>query len=96
LDDLAQGCNIERGKLGRVLRHLAMKHLFRESELLLPLQEVHLSKRESLVAPDVWTNNRLSLQLRSLVPMSAMVGHLYWHLNRLQSPSLTTLIGRMK
>ncbi|KAF8885244.1 hypothetical protein CPB84DRAFT_1816858 [Gymnopilus junonius] len=58
LIELAKQTGIDSGKLGRILRMLAMKHCFKE------------------VKPDVFANNRLSMQLVSTNPVSVLVGHM--------------------
>ncbi|KAH9479088.1 3-O-methyltransferase 2 [Psilocybe cubensis] len=56
VNDLASASGLDSGKLGRILRLLATKHVFDE------------------VKPDIFSNNRLSMQLVSNNPVSSLVG----------------------
>ncbi|KAF9458941.1 S-adenosyl-L-methionine-dependent methyltransferase [Collybia nuda] len=55
--DLGKKTGIDPAKLGRILRYLATKHIFRE------------------VTPDVFANNRLSMELLSSNPLSSLAMH---------------------
>ncbi|KAF8899314.1 S-adenosyl-L-methionine-dependent methyltransferase [Infundibulicybe gibba] len=59
---LAQESGLDTDKLARVLRLLATKHCYTEGR--------------SLVKPNVFANNRLSMKLLSNDPVSGLVGHM--------------------
>ena len=73
--EISKRSGVEQGKLGRILRLLATKHVFREGALhcftfSLPLKAVCLMILCVLVTKDVFANNRLSMQLLSTNPLS--------------------------
>ncbi|KAF9014286.1 S-adenosyl-L-methionine-dependent methyltransferase [Cyathus striatus] len=64
IDEIAKQTGLDAGKLGRILRMLATKHCFREVDV------------RGTVKPNVFANNRLSIQLMSTNPVSGLVGHM--------------------
>lgn len=78
VNELSKLTNIIPNKLGRVLRLLAHKGCFKEG-LLYPDRDCLIrvltpSPPIRVVEPDVWANNRLSMELLSKQPTSALVG----------------------
>ena len=76
--ELSAKTGIEIGKLGRILRFLATKHIFREGKQAHWLfREVHLILYLSVsVKRDVFVNNRLSMLLDSGNELSSLSLHL--------------------
>ena len=66
-------------KIGRILRLLATRHIFREGEEFPFTAQAHGNRRTPvpLVSNDVFANNRLSIQLLSNNPISSLGLHLY-------------------
>jgi hypothetical protein len=67
--DIAKRTGLEEHRLGRIMRLLATKHIFRESMDLFRFHESLLTSF-NLVPKDVFVNNRLSVQLLSENPMN--------------------------
>jgi hypothetical protein len=76
LDELAKKSGIEKSKLGRVLRYLAAKHVFQEGLGKHFVSGMSLTTFSPLVSPNVFANNRLSINLLSENPLSALIAHM--------------------
>jgi hypothetical protein len=78
ISEIAEKSGIEQGKLGRILRLLVSKHIFREGTILLFIMQGlrNLSSTLRSVSQDVFANNRLSIQLLSTNPLSGLALHL--------------------
>lgn len=75
IEELSKKSGLDAGKLGRILRMLAIKHCFKEGwHTCLFFYEY--TNYERLVKPNSFANNRLSVQLVSTNPVSGLVGHL--------------------
>lgn len=75
--ELGDKTGLEPAKLGRILRFLATKHIFREGSnrhhnVILTVADM----RPRIVTPDVFANNRLSVELLSSNPLSSLSLHL--------------------
>lgn len=75
--ELGSKTGLEPAKLGRILRYLATKHIFREGtkfhrNIVITVADM----RARIVTPDVFVNNRLSVELLSSNPLSSLSLHL--------------------
>lgn len=78
VEDLSKASGVEAGKLGRIMRLLATRHVYREGmtgqlSYTAPLIKLFL------VRPNVYANNRTSMKLLSKDPVNGLIGHVYVH-----------------
>lgn len=74
VEELANLCGVDAGKLGQVLRFLATKHVYREGLFFPALPCILTNLTIPPVRPNVYANNRLSMKMLSSDPVSCNVG----------------------
>ncbi len=76
VEQLGKQSGLDSNKLGRILRMLATKHCFQEGERLKTGgNRIGTNVIIILVKPNVFANNRISMQLVSTNPVSGLIGN---------------------
>jgi hypothetical protein len=74
VEQLAEKTGLNKGKIARIMRLLATRHCFREGEADFNYFVVYMNSHSLLpVSPNIFTNNRLSLQILQSNDMSSLV-----------------------
>ena len=73
---LAKQSGLGPNKLSRILRMLATKHCFQEGECINWGNRIGTNAIIILVKPNVFANNRISMQLVSTNPVSGLIGNM--------------------
>lgn len=77
VSELSKKTGIEAGKLARIMRFLATRHVFREGALVSCITKIYSKGSLRAVNEDVFANNRLSMMLVSSHGLHDLMGHLF-------------------